>query len=158
MGLRRTCYLLVPPSREGDCGCSKTGAQSDDRSSAETWRARSLNGRGDESPLTPTDGTLPSWSGLRLVLAGYTVARAESLSGKDKDTLRERGFTLDSGGSRRQEPDLDPTWPPTPGGRGPARVCQEPWGCRPFHDGAGLCSPGRWDPDLRTYCSSGRLG
>ena len=94
------------------------------------------------------------WTGLRLVLAGYTVARAESLSGRDKDVLRERGFILGSDGSRRQEPDLDPTWPPTPGGRGPARVCQEPWGNRPFHDGAGLCSPGRWDPEFRTYCSS----
>ena len=94
------------------------------------------------------------WTGLRLVLAGYTVARAESLSGRDKDVLRERRFILGSDGSRRQEPDLDPTWPPTPGGRGPARVCQEPWGNRPFHDGAGLCSPGRWDPEFRTYCSS----
>ena len=39
-------------------GCRKTGAQSDGRSSAETWRARSLSGRRGESPLTPTDGTL----------------------------------------------------------------------------------------------------
>ena len=149
MDLRRTCYLLVPPSREGDCGCRKTGARSDGRSSAETWRARSLSGKRDASPLTHTDGTLL----LRLVLAGYTVARAESLSSRDKDILTERGFTLDPGGSRQQEPYLDPTWPPTPGGSGPARVCQEPWGCRPCHDGAGLCSPGRWDPEHRIYCS-----
>ena len=27
-------------------------------------------------------------------------------------------------------------------------------GERPFHDGAGLCSPGRWDPDFLTYCLS----
>ena len=40
-------------------GGRRMGAQSDDRSSAETWRARSLSGRRDESPLTPTDGTLP---------------------------------------------------------------------------------------------------
>ena len=40
---------------------------------------------------------------------------------------------------------VDPVYPPVPGGEGPSRICREPWK-QTFHDGAGLCSPGRWDP------------
>ncbi|CAE7172795.1 unnamed protein product, partial [Symbiodinium necroappetens] len=92
------------------------------------------------------------WTGTRLVLAGYTVAGLENLETGDKKLLRSRGFALDASPAKPVEPDVDPTWPPVPGGEGPARLCQEPWGSKPFHDGAGLCSPGRWDPQRRKYC------
>ena len=35
------------------------------------------------------------------------------------------------------------------GGFGPPRVCDLPGGPRDFHDGGGLCSPGRWPPARR---------
>ena len=92
------------------------------------------------------------WTGTRLVLAGYTVAGLENLEAGDKKLLRSRGFALEASPAKPMEPDVDPTWPPVPGGEGPARICQEPWGSKPFHDGAGLCSPGRWDPQRRKYC------
>ena len=35
------------------------------------------------------------------------------------------------------------------GGFGPPRICDLPGGPKDFHDGGGLCSPGRWPPDRR---------
>ncbi len=35
------------------------------------------------------------------------------------------------------------------GGEGPPRVCDIPGGPRDFHDGGGLCSPGRWPHERR---------
>ena len=92
------------------------------------------------------------WTGTRLVLAGYTIAGVENLGVEDRGLLRSRGFALDPTPGKTREPEMDATWPPVPGGEGPARVCREPWGSKPFHDGAGLCSPGRWDPARRKYC------
>ena len=94
------------------------------------------------------------WTGTRLVLAGYTVAGLENLGAGDRKLLWSRGFTLGTAPEKSLEPEVDPTWPPIPGGGGPARLCREPWGSKPFHDGAGLCSPGRWDPQQRKYCNA----
>ena len=33
------------------------------------------------------------------------------------------------------------------GGSGPPRICKLVGGDKPFHDGGGLCSPGRWPHD-----------
>ena len=35
------------------------------------------------------------------------------------------------------------------GGSGPPRICKVVGGAKPFHDGGGLCSPGRWPHDRR---------
>ena len=40
------------------------------------------------------------------------------------------------------------------GGFGPPRICDLPGGPRDFHDGGGLCSPGRWPPDRRNLADS----
>ena len=40
------------------------------------------------------------------------------------------------------------------GGFGPPRICDLPGGPRDFHDGGGLCSPGRWPPDRRSLADS----
>ena len=41
------------------------------------------------------------------------------------------------------------------GGFGPPRTCDLPEGPRDFHDGGGLCSPGRWPPDRRSLADGG---
>ena len=46
---------------------------------------------------------------------------------------------------------VDPTYPPFPGGQGPARQCVWKGMHTPFHDGGGLASPGRWKRGLRRY-------
>ena len=40
------------------------------------------------------------------------------------------------------------------GGFGPPRTCDLPGSPRDFHDGGGLCSPGRWPPDRRSLADS----
>ena len=47
--------------------------------------------------------------------------------------------------------EIDPTWPLTPGGTGPARSCKWRGGMTPFHDGGCLSSPGRWPWGRRKY-------
>ena len=47
--------------------------------------------------------------------------------------------------------EIDPTWPLTPGGIGPARSCKWRGGTTPFHDGGCLSSPGRWPWGKRRY-------
>ena len=47
--------------------------------------------------------------------------------------------------------EIDPTWPLTPGGTGPARSCKWRGGTTPFHDGGCLSSPGRWPWGKRRY-------
>ena len=37
------------------------------------------------------------------------------------------------------------------GGTGPPRFCRQLGGRKPFHDGGGLCSPGRWPHHARSY-------
>ena len=37
------------------------------------------------------------------------------------------------------------------GGTGPPRFCRQLGGGKPFHDGGGLCSPGRWPHPARSY-------
>ena len=44
---------------------------------------------------------------------------------------------------------VDPTFPPVRGGRGPARLCKWKGNEVPFHDGGCLPSPGRWNPEDR---------
>ena len=97
------------------------------------------------------------WSGFRLVLAGYTVAELGSLAVRDIALLEDMGFCLreartPEAATCTRADKVDPVHPPVTGGEGPSRICREPWGSRPFHDGAGLCSPGRWDPSQRLYC------
>ena len=37
------------------------------------------------------------------------------------------------------------------GGTGPPRFCRQLGAGKPFHDGGGLCSPGRWPHHARSY-------
>ena len=48
-------------------------------------------------------------------------------------------------------PTLEPDGDKLTGGHGPPRQCQQPGKERQFHDGAGLPSMGRWDPDKRIW-------
>jgi hypothetical protein len=48
--------------------------------------------------------------------------------------------------------------PPVPGGRGPPRACRAPGKTLPYHDGAGLASPGRWDLEHRFFPESADWG
>ena len=51
-------------------------------------------------------------------------------------------------------PTLEPDGDKLTGGHGPPRQCQQPGKERQFHDGAGLPSMGRWDPDKRIWNNS----
>ena len=89
--------------------------------------------------------------------AGYTVAEFGSLAAEDSTLLEDIGFCLKEARTPEdatctKADKVDPVYPPVPRGEGPSRTCREPWGSRPFHDGAGLCSPRRWDPSQRLYC------
>ena len=44
-----------------------------------------------------------------------------------------------------------PEGPRVLGGTGPPRFCRQLGGGKPFHDGGGLCSPGRWPHHARSY-------
>ena len=44
-----------------------------------------------------------------------------------------------------------PEGPRVLGGTGPPRFCRQLGGGKPFHDGGGLCSPGRWPHQARSY-------
>ncbi|OLQ03582.1 Anthranilate N-benzoyltransferase protein 2 [Symbiodinium microadriaticum] len=47
----------------------------------------------------------------------------------------------------------EPEGPRVLGGVGPPRYCQQLGGRKDYHDGGGLCSPGRWKPEDRSLAS-----
>ena len=56
--------------------------------------------------------------------------------------------------TRRQATGLpinEPEGPRVLGGTGPPRFCRQLGGGKPYHDGGGLCSPGRWPHHARSY-------
>ena len=61
-------------------------------------------------------------------------------------------------GVEEGEKEVDPFWPPIPGGVGPARGCYWKGTTVPFHDGGCLLSPGRWDYPKRRFQLSERWG
>ena len=59
-----------------------------------------------------------------------------------------------NGRASRHLPICQPEGARVLGGFGPPRICDLPGGPRDFHDGGGLCSPGRWPPDRRNLADS----
>ena len=80
------------------------------------------------------------------IIAAYQQYRVNGRSNdkqKDKQDLEKEGET--------EEPHVDPMNPLVAGGLGPPRCCVWKGEKRPFHDGGGLSSPGRWPKKMRKY-------
>ena len=60
--------------------------------------------------------------------------------------------------SRRPCPVNPPEGPAVLGGWGEPRSCPTVSGTKGFHDGGGLCSPGRWPPERRWHASDHHWG
>ena len=83
---------------------------------------------------------------------GFSGGSAQ-VTGSSSSKLREGGHQA---AKKQEEAPVDPTYPPFPGGKGPARQCVWKGMHTPFHDGGGLASPGRWPRELRRYPHSSR--
>ena len=55
------------------------------------------------------------------------------------------------GGAAAPDVKLQDEGPRVLGGTGPPRFCRQLGGGKPYHDGGGLCSPGRWPHRARSY-------
>ena len=98
-------------------------------------------------PLAPSAGHPASANGWRphTCLASATTAsegdQTEPQLPKDSTDAGPRYQVNQPEGSRLQ------------GGFGPPRVCQQLGATKDFHDGGGLCSPGRWPASARNLAS-----
>ena len=118
------------------------------------------NGRFRTSAAAAWPPKLCQWVANQIVTAFVTNSAEEgevtksNLKPKKRSWENEGGSEEEEGSDkkRRREADVvevDPMDPLVKGGVGAPRACEWKGGLTPFHDGGGLCSPGRWTRELR---------
>ena len=72
-----------------------------------------------------------------------------------RQLLRRRGALQDSTREHGEGDATKPEGERVLGGTGQPRKCYQIDGAKDFHDGGGVCSPGRWPRDRRGYADDG---
>ena len=93
----------------------------------------------NSGPLSSVSGSPLCWSPPACMLLTLPLVRGIASS---VETLPPSSETF---------PLNHPEGPRVLGGTGPPRFCRQLGGGKPFHDGGGLCSPGRWPHHARSY-------
>ena len=74
-----------------------------------------------------------------LLDSSCSAAATTATEGREADNRRDKVEDNDEG-----YPICKPEGHRLQGGKGPPRACETLAGYKDFHDGGGLCSPGRW--------------
>ena len=86
------------------------------------------------------------------------ASSATTASEGEVDTQATDNKNKDAKDTKKEDADTFPICKPEGsrilGGSGPLRFCDLPGSPRDFHDGIGLCSPGRWPPERRSLADS----
>ena len=114
------------------------------------------------APLIGHDGTnfntaaaaawppqLCEWA-AKSIISSFNNSASEGKGDASEDITPTAEKVLEMPAEKDVAKQVDPTFPPVRGGRGPARRCNWKGYMVPFHDGGCLPSPGRWDPEHRS--------
>ena len=105
--------------------------------------ARTSHGFGTGSEQWPSQ--LCKWVATTII--NCFLHASSPIEGGHPETLESRP----GAGAEKKFPINEPESDKLVGGQGPCRVCRVPGKTRPYHDGAGLVSAGRWDIDQRVW-------